>query len=54
MKREFSVSANVGNPRVSYRETLVSNLKTEGRFVRQSGGHGQYGHVVLEIEPLER
>ena len=54
MKREFSVSANVGNPRVSYRETLVSHLKTEGRFVRQSGGHGQYGHVVLEIEPLER
>ena len=54
MKREFSVSANVGNPRVSYRETLVSQLKTEGRFVRQSGGHGQYGHVVLEIEPLER
>ncbi len=54
MKREFSVSANVGSPRVSYRETLKNRLKTEGRFVRQSGGHGQYGHVVLEIEPLER
>ena len=54
MKREFNVVAHVGSPRVSYRETLTSAFKTEGRFVRQTGGHGQYGHVVLEIEPLER
>ena len=44
----------MGSPRVSYRETLTSAFKTVGRFVRQTGGHGQYGHVVLEIEPLER
>ena len=53
MKREFSVEANVGSPRVSYRETLTANVRQEGRFVRQSGGHGQYGHVWVEIEPLE-
>ena len=54
MRREFSVAANVGSPRVSYRETLTRAIRSEGRFVRQSGGHGQFGHVWLEIEPLER
>ena len=54
IKREFSVEANVGRPRVSYRETVGSPARAEGRFVRQTGGHGQYGHVWMEIEPLER
>lgn len=53
MRREFSVEANVGSPRVSYRETLTRAIKSEGRFVRQSGGHGQFGHVWLSIEPQE-
>ena len=51
MRREFSVEANVGSPRVSYRETLTRKIESEGRFVRQSGGHGQFGHVWVEIEP---
>jgi elongation factor G len=54
MKREFSVEANVGKPQVAYRETIRKAVRQEGKFVRQSGGRGQYGHVVLEIEPLER
>tara|TARA_B100001123_G_scaffold63900_1_gene70236 strand:- start:1105 stop:3150 length:2046 start_codon:yes stop_codon:yes gene_type:complete len=54
LKREFVVQANVGRPRVSYREAITSSTRAEGRFVRQSGGRGQYGHVVLEVEPLER
>ncbi|MFO1493959.1 MAG: elongation factor G [Lysobacterales bacterium] len=54
MKREFSVEANVGKPQVAYRETIRRAVKQEGKFVRQSGGRGQYGHVVLEIEPRER
>ena len=54
MRREFSVEANVGSPRVSYRETLTQGIKSEGRFVRQSGGHGQFGHVWLNIEPQEQ
>ena len=54
MQREFSVEANVGSPRVSYRETLTQAIRSEGRFVRQSGGHGQFGHVWLEIEPQEQ
>ena len=54
LKREFSVQANIGKPRVSYRETITSAVRAEGRFVRQSGGRGQYGHVWLEVEPLER
>ncbi len=52
MKREFKVDANVGKPQVAYRETLRKTVKQEGKFVRQSGGRGQYGHVFLEIEPL--
>ena len=52
LKREFSVDANLGKPRVSYREAIKKKATAEGRFVRQSGGRGQYGHVVLEIEPL--
>ena len=51
--REFKVEANVGQPQVAYRETITAPAKGEGRFVRQTGGHGQYGHVVIEIEPLE-
>jgi elongation factor G len=54
MRREFGVEAQVGNPRVSYRETLTQPIRVEGRFVRQSGGHGQFGHVWLEIEPQEQ
>lgn len=54
MKREFSVEANVGKPQVAYRETIRKAVKQDGKFVRQSGGRGQYGHVVLEIEPQER
>ncbi len=51
MFREFKVEANVGKPQVSYRETITKAVKAEGRFVRQSGGHGQYGHIVIELEP---
>ena len=54
IRREYKVDANVGRPRVSYRETVSSHARAEGRFVRQTGGHGQYGHVWMEIEPLER
>tara|TARA_B100001750_G_C15505550_1_gene600097 strand:+ start:310 stop:2376 length:2067 start_codon:yes stop_codon:yes gene_type:complete len=53
IKREFGVVANVGKPRVAYKETISKEGKAEGRFVRQSGGHGQYGHVVVEFAPLE-
>jgi elongation factor G len=52
--REFKVEGNVGQPQVAYRETITEGAKVEGRFIRQSGGRGQYGHVVIEIEPLER
>ncbi|MDH5768381.1 MAG: elongation factor G [Nitrospirota bacterium] len=51
--REFKVSANVGKPQVAYKETIRSVSKAEGKYVRQSGGRGQYGHVFLEVEPLE-
>ncbi len=51
MFREFRVEANVGKPQVSYRETITRPAKAEGKFVRQTGGHGQYGHCVIEIEP---
>ena len=54
MKREFGVEANVGKPRVSYREAITVPVRSEGRFVRQTGGHGQYGHVLLDLEPRER
>jgi len=54
LKREFKVDANVGKPQVAYRETINSAVSSEGKYIRQTGGRGQYGHVVLEIEPLER
>jgi len=53
MKREFKVEANVGKPQVAYRETIRGTIEAEGKFVRQSGGRGQYGHVWLKIEPNE-
>jgi elongation factor G len=53
MRREFNVDANVGKPRVAYRETIRQSVEIEGKFVRQSGGRGQYGHVFLRIEPME-
>ncbi|MBC3767859.1 elongation factor G [Neptunicella marina] len=53
MKREFSVDCNVGKPQVAYRETIRSTVEVEGKFVRQSGGRGQYGHVWLKLEPQE-
>ncbi|MDN5938463.1 MAG: elongation factor G [Salinisphaera sp.] len=53
MKREFGVEANVGAPQVAYRETIRQTVEQEGKFVRQSGGRGQYGHVWLKIEPQE-
>jgi elongation factor G len=52
--REFSIGANVSKPQVAYKETIKRAVKAEGKFVRQSGGRGQYGHVWLEIDPLER
>ena len=52
--REFKVEANVGQPQVSYRETITRPVKAEGKYVRQSGGKGQYGHCLIEMEPLER
>ncbi|WP_304171523.1 elongation factor G [Limnochorda pilosa] len=51
--REFHVNANVGRPQVAYRETIRKAVRQEGKFIRQTGGHGQYGHVVLEVEPAE-
>lgn len=53
MKREFSVDCNVGKPQVAYRETIRGQAEVEGKFVRQSGGRGQYGHVWLKVEPAE-
>ena len=53
LMREFKVEANVGRPQVAYRETITKKVKVEGKFVRQSGGRGQYGHVWLEVEPQE-
>ena len=50
--REFKVEANIGNPQVSYRETIRKPVKAEGKFIRQSGGKGQYGHCIIEMEPL--
>jgi len=54
MKREFKVEANVGKPQVAYRETIRATVDAEGKFVRQSGGRGQYGHVWLKLEPNEQ
>lgn len=54
MKREFRVEANVGRPQVAYRESITSKTKATGKFVRQSGGRGQFGHVELEVEPNEQ
>jgi elongation factor G len=54
LKREFKVEANVGAPQVAYKETFTKPAKVEGKFIRQSGGRGQYGHVWIEFEPLER
>ncbi|MCG3759804.1 elongation factor G [Vibrio cincinnatiensis] len=53
MKREFSVDCNVGKPQVAYRETIRGKAEVEGKFIRQSGGRGQYGHVWLKVEPAE-
>ncbi len=54
MKREFKVEANVGRPQVAYKETIKKSAEAEGKYIRQSGGRGQYGHVFLRVEPLER
>ncbi|MBR6525101.1 MAG: elongation factor G [Clostridia bacterium] len=53
LMREFKVEATVGNPQVSYKETIKRTVQAEGRYVRQTGGHGQYGHCVIELAPLE-
>jgi len=53
MKREFSVEANVGAPQVAYREAIKARVEIEGKFIKQSGGRGQYGHVWLKMEPNE-
>ncbi len=54
MKREFGVEANVGRPQVAYKETILGEAEAEGKYIRQSGGRGQYGHVRLRVKPLER
>jgi len=54
MKREFKVEANIGKPQVAYKETIRKKVQAEGKFVRQSGGRGQYGHVWIELEPNEK
>jgi elongation factor G len=54
MKREFKVEANVGHPQVAYRETITKTVIQEGKFIKQSGGRGQYGHVKIKIEPLKQ
>ncbi|MEI7640344.1 MAG: elongation factor G [bacterium] len=54
MKREFKVEANVGKPEVSYREAITKKVEAEGKYIRQTGGRGQYGHVVIDVEPRER
>lgn len=53
MKREYAVEVNVGKPQVAYKETILAKAEAEGKFIKQSGGRGQYGHCYLEIEPLE-
>ncbi|MBI4093077.1 MAG: elongation factor G, partial [Candidatus Kerfeldbacteria bacterium] len=54
MKREFGVGANVGRPQVAYKETIKAEAEAEGKYIKQSGGRGQYGHVRIRIKPLER
>src|SRR3990167_2668742 len=54
MKREFNVEANVGKPQVAYKETITKIAEAEGKYIRQSGGRGQYGHVYIRVEPRER
>jgi len=54
LKREFGVGANVGDPQVAYRESIAKAVECEGKFIKQTGGRGQYGHVCLKIEPIER
>lgn len=54
MMTEYNVKANVGKPKVSYKETIRKKVKAEGKLVKQTGGGGQYAHCVLEIEPMER
>ena len=54
MKREFKVECNVGKPQVAYKETIRKKVKAEGKFIRQSGGRGQYGHAIIEVEPMEK
>ncbi|MCK4840376.1 MAG: elongation factor G, partial [Methylococcales bacterium] len=54
LKREFGVGANVGDPQVAYRETISSAVECEGKFIKQTGGKGQYGHVCLKLEPMEQ
>ncbi len=53
LKREFKVECNVGKPQVAYKETIRNSVRAEGKFIRQSGGRGQYGHAIIEMEPLE-
>jgi elongation factor G len=54
MKREFGVEANVGKPQVAYRETILGNAEAEGKYIKQSGGRGQYGHVRIRIKPIDK
>lgn len=54
MKREFGVETNIGRPQVAYKETILKTAEAEGKYIKQSGGRGQYGHVWLEVEPMER
>ncbi|GIW65736.1 MAG: elongation factor G [Candidatus Parcubacteria bacterium] len=54
LRREFRVETNVGMPQVAYRETITKTVEAEGKYIRQSGGRGQYGHVVIKVDPLER
>ena len=54
MRREFNVEANVGRPQVAHRETIRKSVEAEGKFVKQSGGKGQYGHVWIKMEPNEQ
>jgi elongation factor G len=54
MKREFGVECNTGKPQVAYRESIMGEAEAEGKYVKQSGGKGQYGHVRIRIKPIER